>query len=180
MKKLFLLTFLFLNACATTSKIAAADDILEFAIGLQNNDPYKIERHLDREALKRQANFIARDVAIDQVTKQMGNDLKAKLAAVALANLAKPIVDMVTDEALSPENLSYFAQKAGLNQNLKLPSRFKTSLALQYISDTKVCIPDDNTKKCILYFGQYPDGWKLYAIDEDALRARLKSKNYSL
>ena len=71
------------------------------------------------------------DIAIDQATKQMGNDFKAKLAAVAIANLAKPIVDMITDEALSAENLSYFAQKAGLNQNLKLPSRFKTSLAIQ-------------------------------------------------
>ena len=180
MKKLLFIAILFLNSCATTGKIAAADDILEFATGLQNNDSYKIERHLDRESLKRQANFIARDIAIDQATKQMGNDFKAKLAAVAIANLAKPIVDMITDEALSAENLSYFAQKAGLNQNLKLPSRFKTSLAIQYISDTKVCIPDDNTKKCILYFGQYPDAWKLYAIDEAALRARLKAKNYSL
>lgn len=180
MKKLLLLSVLLLSSCATTGKIAAADDILEFAQGLQNNDSVRIERHLDREALKRQANFIARDVALEQISKEMGNDLKAKLAAIAFANLAKPIVDMITDEALSSDNLSYFAQKAGLTQNLKLPSRFKTSLAIQYISETKVCIPDDKTKQCILYFGQYPDAWKLYAIDENALRARLKSKNYSI
>ena len=174
MKKFTILAVLLLSSCATTEKFGAADDILEFASGLQNNNAPMIERHLDRQSLRNQAQSIARDVAYAQISKQMGDGFGAQIAAAAAADLAKPLINTIADEALSTQNLSYFAQKAGLNRNLQLPSRFKAGLALQALDETRVCVPDDDTKKCVLYFGRYPDAWKLYAIDEQALRKRLE------
>jgi hypothetical protein len=175
--KFFAIASLFgFAACATTTKYGAAGDILEFVTGLQNNDVNMINRHIDRQALKNQAIYIARDVAVKAASEKLGKGMGAQIAAIAAADLAKPVIEALADEALSAENLSFFARRAGLNQNIEMPSRFVAQLALQKISDTKVCIPDTKTNRCALYFGQYPDGWKLYAFDDSVLIERLQSK----
>jgi hypothetical protein len=69
--------------------------------------------------------------------------------------------------------LADLARRSGLTPETRLPGRTITAIALKRVPDGRVCAPDPQTKGCLLYFGKYPSGWKLNAIDEVALRARL-------
>lgn len=177
MKKTILLFCIIFSACATTTNYGAADDILAFAKGLRDNNLNLIESHIDKNALKQQAMTIARDIAIKEASKKMGNGFGAQVAAITAVDILKPVIEAAANEALKPENLSFFARRAGLNNNLEMPSRFKASLALTKIEENKVCVKDPSTKNCILYFGNYGNVWKLNGFDEKALRERIKIGN---
>lgn len=174
MKKLFIAAILFLSSCATTTNYGAADDILQFAIGLRDNNIALIENHIDRRALKTQAMQLMRDMAIKETSNKFGNNLAANAAAIATIDLLKPVFEAIANEALKPANLAYFARRAGMQSNLDMPSRFSAALALNKIDDNKVCIKDAKTKNCLLYFSKNTNIWRLSGFDETEFSKVLK------
>lgn len=176
MKIYFVFTgLLLLSSCATATSYSAADDVRALAIGLRDRNYAAIESHIDKRALKAQAMQIARDVAIEEGAKQLGNGLGAQVASIAAVDALKPVIEALADRAIEPDALAYFARQAGVNENLQIPSRFRATLALKSVNDGRVCVVDDKTKRCMLYFGKYENGWRLNGIDETTLRLRIKN-----
>lgn len=177
MKKFVVSIFaLILSSCATTQNFSAANDILALANALLDNNYGEAKRYIDKEALKSQAFGIIRNTIIDKSSKNLGNSLLAQGAAIKGADLLEPVIEALANEVFEAKNLSYFAHKAGLNQNLTTPSKFKAGLALNTVSEGRVCIPDPNTKQCLLYFGKYENVWKLNGFNEIALYNRYEER----
>lgn len=163
-----------LSGCATgpgTSEASA--DVRAFAMALRDRDLAGIESRIDRPALTGQVNGIARTIAADEIAKRTGGGGTGFVLGLFGADLAAPIIEQITRRALEPDVLADLARRAGLTPETRLPGRTVTAFALRSLPDGRVCAPDPGTRGCLLYFGKYPAGWKLNAIDETALRARL-------
>jgi Protein of unknown function (DUF2939) len=177
MKKIIapiMLALAFMSGCATgpgTSE--ASTDVRAFAMALRDRDLAGIESRIDRPALMGQVNGIARSMAANEIAKQTGGGSTGFVLGLFGADLAAPIIEQLTKRALEPDVLADLARRAGLTPETRLPGRTVTALALRSIPDGRVCAPDPQTRGCLLYFGKYRSGWKLNAIDETALRARM-------
>jgi predicted small secreted protein len=171
---LFLVSFLTLTACATGPGASdAAPDVRAFAMALRDRDMAGIESRIDRPALQGQVNGLARALAAEEIAKRTGGGGAGSLLGLFGADLAAPIIERLAARALQPDVLADLSRRAGLTPETRLPGRTVTALALRSVPDGRVCAPDPQTRSCLLYFGKYPSGWKLNAIDETALRARL-------
>lgn len=160
--------------CATgPGPSEAATDVRAFAMALRDRDLAGIESRIDRPALQGQVNGLARAIAAEEIAKRTGGGGTGSLLGLFGADLAGPIIERIASRALQPDVLADLARRAGLTPETRLPGRTVTAIALKSIPDGRVCAPDPQTRGCLLYFGKYPSGWKLNAIDETALRARL-------
>lgn len=177
MKKIAILFgLLALSSCATTQNFSAANDILALINALKSNNYAEAQRYIDKNSLKTQAYGIIRNAMIDKGSEKVGDSLIGKSAIIAGVDLLKPVIEALSDEAFEAKNLSYFTNKAGLNQNFATPSKFKAALALNTVSEGRVCIPDPATKQCLLYFGRYENTWKLNGFNEVALYNKYESR----
>jgi hypothetical protein len=164
--------------CATgPGPSEASADVRAFAMALRDRDLAGIEARIDRPALQGQVNGLARAIASEEIAKRTGGGGTGALLGLFGADLAGPIIERLAKRALEPDVLADIARRAGLTPETRLPGRTITSLALRSVPDGRVCAPDPQTRGCLLYFGKYPSGWKLNAIDETALRARLAPNN---
>jgi hypothetical protein len=163
-----------LAGCATGPGVSeASSDVRAFAMALRDRDMAGIETRIDRPALQNQVNGLARAIAAEEIAKRTGGGGTGSLLGLFGADLAAPIIERLASRALQPDVLADIARRAGLTPETRLPGRTVTALALRSVPDGRVCAPDPQTRGCLLYFGKYPSGWKLNAIDETALRARL-------
>jgi Protein of unknown function (DUF2939) len=161
----------FVSGCATgPGALDASTDVRAFAMALRDRDMAGIEARIDRPALQGQVNGLARALASEEIAKRTGG---SALLGILGADLAAPIIETLARRALEPDVLADLARRAGLTPETRLPGRTVTAIALRSVPDGRVCAPDPQTRSCLLYFGKYPSGWKLNAIDEVALRARL-------
>lgn len=177
MKKFFIIGLvLATSSCATTQNFSAASDILAFVNALRDNNYPEAQRYIDKTSLKNQAFGIIRNALIDKTSQNLGNSLLAQGAAIKGADLLQPFIETLADEAFEAKNLSYFTHKAGLIQNFSSPSKFKAGLALKTVSEGRICIPDPETKQCLLYFGKYENVWKLNGFNEAALYNKYESR----
>ena len=159
------------TGCATDPGASeASNDVRAFAMALRDRNIAGIESRIDRPALQGQVNGIARSIAADEISKRTGG---SALIGMLGADFAAPFIETLARRALEPDMLADIAQRAGLTADRPIPGRMMTAIALRGVGDGRVCAPDPKTRGCLLYFGQYPGGWKLNAIDETALRARL-------
>ena len=174
MKKIFApfaLAITVLSGCATgPGPSEASTDVRAFAMALRDRDMAGIEARIDRPALQGQVNGLARAIASEEIAKRTGG---SALLGILGADLAAPIIEGLARRALEPDVLADLARRSGLTPETRLPGRTITAIALRIVPDGRVCAPDPQTRGCLLYFGKYPSGWKLNAIDEVALRARL-------
>ena len=160
-----------ISGCATgPGPSAAANDVRAFAMALRDRDIAGIESRIDRPALQSQVSGLARAIAGEEIAKRTGG---SALLGILGADLAAPVIDTLARRALEPDVLADIARRSGLTPETRLPGATMTAIALRGLPDGRVCAPDPKTRGCLLYFGQYPSGWKLNAIDETALRSRL-------
>jgi hypothetical protein len=178
MKKIFAglsMAIVCVAGCATTPGPGdASTDVRAFATALRDRHLAGIEARIDRPALQAQANGLARAIAADEISKRTG---ASPLVSMFGADLASPIIEALVRRALEPDMLADMAQRAGLTADKPIPGRMVTAIALRRVPDGRVCAPDPQTRSCLLYFGKYPTGWKLNALDETALRARLSPQS---
>jgi hypothetical protein len=165
---------LVLNGCATApAPLDASSDVRAFVMALRDRDLPGIEARIDRPAVQGQVTGIARAIAASEIAKRTGGGEGGQILGVLGADLANPLLERLSRQALEPAILADLARRAGLTPETVLPSRTATGMGLKRLPDGRVCAPDPQTKACILYFGRYPSGWKLNAMDEAALRGRL-------
>jgi hypothetical protein len=163
-----------MSGCATgPGPSEASTDVRAFAMALRDRDMAGIEARIDRPALQSQVNGLARQIASDEIAKRTGGGGTGAILGLFGADLAAPVIERLAARALQPDVLADIARRAGLTPETRLPGRTITSLALRSVPDGRVCAPDPQTRGCLLYFAKYPSGWKLNAIDETALRARM-------
>ena len=168
------LFFLALSGCATApSPLDASSDVRAFVMALRDRDLPGIEARMDRPALQAQVTGIARAMAANEIARHAGGGEGGQILGVLGADFANPLLERLSKQALEPAILADLARRAGLTPETVLPSRTATGVGLKRLADGRVCAPDPQTKACILYFGRYPSGWKLNAMDEAALRGRL-------
>jgi hypothetical protein len=159
--------------CATTTSYGAADDVRALAVALQTRDLAGIEARINRPMLEAQVGGLARSMASEELARRFGGGAGAQVAGVFAADLAGPLIETFARRALQPDTLADLARKAGITPDARLPGRTVTAIALQKVTDDRVCAPDPQTRGCLLYFGRSPTGWRLDGINETALRARL-------
>ncbi len=165
---------LILSSCATApAPLDASSDVRALVMALRDRDLPGIEARMDRPALQAQVTGIARAIAANEIAKRTGGGEGGQILGVLGADLANPLLERLSRQALEPAILADLARRAGLTPETVLPSRTATSMGLKRLADGRVCAPDPQTKACILYFGRYPSGWRLNALDEAALRGRL-------
>jgi hypothetical protein len=165
---------LVLSSCTTApAPLDASSDVRAFVMALRDRNLPGIEARIDRPALQAQVTGIARAIAANEIAKRTGGGEGGQILGVLGADLANPLLERLSKQALGPAILADLARRAGLTPETVLPSRPATSMGLKRLTDGRVCAPDPQTKACILYFGRYPSGWKLNALDEAALRGRL-------
>lgn len=176
MKKFVPLLFatIVVAGCATNVRHEASGDILALANALRDRNLSEIEAHIDKRALKYQAMQIAREVAIEEGARRMGNSMGAQVAAVAAADLLNPVIEALATRAVEPDALAYFARSAGLSQQTQMPSRTTATFAIKAIDNGRVCVPD-NHAHCVLYFNKFADRWRLAGVDDAVLRAKMRS-----
>ncbi len=168
--------FLALSGCATgPGPLDASSDVRAFVMALRDRDFAGIEARIDRPALQAQVTGIARAIAANEIAKRTGGGEGGQIFGILGADLVNPLLERLSKQALEPAILADLARRAGLTPQTVLPSRGATTLGLKGLDDGRVCASDPQTKVCILYFGRYPSGWKLNALDEAALRGRLAS-----
>jgi hypothetical protein len=165
--------FLVASCASVSDPTGAGADVRALTMALRDRDLATIEARIDRPALQAQVTGIGRAMAADEIAKRAGGGTKGSVLGLLGADLANPIIERVARQALEPAVLADLARRAGLTPQTVLPSRTVTNLGLKKLSDGRVCAPDLKTKVCILYFGRYPSGWKLNALNESALRNRL-------
>lgn len=162
------------SGCATApGPMDASADVRALVMALRDRDLPGIEARIDRPALQAQVTGIARAIAANEIAKRAGGGEGGQILGVLGADLANPLLERVSKQALEPAILADLARRAGLTPQTVVPSRSSTMMGLKRLADGRVCAPDPQTKACILYFGRYPSGWKLNALDEAALRGRL-------
>ncbi|KAF0110370.1 MAG: hypothetical protein FD163_185 [Hyphomonadaceae bacterium] len=176
MKKiaLLLLTFTFAS-CATIARHEASADVLALVNALRDRNLYEIEARIDKNSLKYQALNIAREILIEEASQRIGHGLGGQIAAVAAVDLLNPVIESLAERVVEPDAIAFFARQAGLQQQTAMPSRMETTIAIRPIDNNRVCIPNPQNNRCVLYFNKFPDRWKLVAIDEAELRAKIRA-----
>ncbi|GIU66648.1 DUF2939 domain-containing protein [Candidatus Phycosocius spiralis] len=167
---------LLLGSCASISDpTGAGADVLALTTALRDRDLPAIEARIDRPALKAQITGIVRAMAAKEISERTGGGAAGNVLGLMGADLANPLLENIANQALEPAVLADLARRTGLTPETVLPSRTATALGIKKLADGRVCAPDRKTNVCILFFGRYPTGWKLNAINESAMRARLSA-----
>jgi hypothetical protein len=174
-KTLILIFSLALSSCATISRHDASSDVLALVSALRDGNLYEIEAHIDKNSLKYQAMQIAREILIEEASQRIGHGIGGQIAAVAAVDMLNPVIESLAARAVEPDAIAFFARKAGLRQQTAMPSRIEATIAIRPIDNNRICVPNPQTNRCVLYFNKFPDRWKLVAIDEAELRQKLRA-----
>lgn len=163
-----------LAGCVTPQSLEAADDVHGLAVALQARDAAGIEARIDRVALRAQIVGLARAYLLEQAASREGLGQFAAGAAYAAAEAGNPLLERAADAVLSPRILADIARRAGLTPDRLLPGRNAARVVLRQAGANRVCLPDpQQLTRCFFYFTPGTSGWRLSAIDETTLRAKL-------
>lgn len=176
MKKLILTLLLAgLAGCATIARHEASNDVLALVNALRDRNLYEIEARIDKTSLKYQAMNIAREILIEEASQRIGHGLGGQIAAVAAVDMLNPVIEGLAARVVEPDAIAFFARQIGLSQQTAMPSRVEATIAIRPIDNSRVCVPNPQNNRCVLYFNKFPDRWKLVAIDEAELRAKIRT-----
>lgn len=177
MKKITLIFLtIALASCATIARHEASADVLALVNALRDRNLYEIEARIDKNSLKSQAMQIAREIVIAEASQRIGHGIGGQIAAVAAVDVLNPVIEGLAARVVEPDAIAFFARNAGLNQQTAMPSRMEATIAIRPIDNNRVCVPNPQSNRCVLYFNKFPDNWKLVAIDEAELRANILTR----
>lgn len=154
-----------LAACATTQRYDAAADVHALLVAIRDNDQATFDKHVDREALKRQVE--ARMLA--EARKGGGDEL------AALSSLIAPALAKVASEALiQPRTFRAVAEYYGYGPTTPIPNSLVIGGQLKTIADGQVCATRKKDGPCLLVFTREGDVWKLSGFEGDLSMLRTK------
>ena len=169
MKALVPLLALIAAGCSTTTRIDAAGDVHDLLVAVRDNDSKAFERHIDRNALRRQieGRMVREARASDapQALKSFGIAMSQPGAAIAEAML------------LQPGFLKMAAEHYGYTPDQPVPGRMAIAGSLKHLDDGRVCVTREKAGPCLLYFTEGGGTWRLTGFEGELsdLRAALSA-----
>lgn len=167
MKALAPLLALLVAGCATTTRLDAAGDVHELLLAVRDNDQTAFERHIDRDALRR------------QIEGRLVREANASSAPQALKSLgialAQPGAAIAEAMVLQPGFLKMVAEHYGYTPDQPIPGRMAIASSLRHLDDGRVCVTRDKGGPCLLYFTERLGDWRLSGFEGELsdLRAGL-------
>lgn len=169
MRLLAALIALVAAGCATTARYDAAGDVHALLVAIRDNDARAFERHIDREALKR------------QIESRLVREAHASAAPGALRSLglalAQPAAEIASATMINPRALRLTAEHYGYTPDQPIPGRVAIAGALKYLDNGQVCVTREKSGPCLLTFTQRMGTWRLTSFDGELsdLRAALST-----
>jgi hypothetical protein len=167
MRILFVFMALGMASCATTSRLDAAGDVHDLLVSIRDNDKAAFERHIDRDALKR------------QIEGRMVRETRTSLASDGLKALgyamAQPAAEMASAVLIQPRALRLAAEHYGYTPDQPIPGRVAIAGSLKHLDDGRVCVTRKKDGPCLLTFTEHSGTWKLTGFEGELkdLRAGL-------
>lgn len=148
---------LLLSACATVERYDAAADVHRLLVAIRDNDRQTFDRHVDRQALKRQleARLIDETRGAPRVLQGLG------------ITLAEPLSSLAGDVLVQPRVFRWVAEYYGYRRTDPIPSAVAISPALRPIGGGRVCAIAKSRGPCILIFTRVDGVWKLTGFEGD-------------
>lgn len=167
MKVLLPLLALVVAGCATTTRIDAAGDVHDLLVAVRDNDKKAFERHIDRDALRRQ-------IEGRLVREAHSSDAPQALKSFGIA-LAQPGAAIAEAMLLQPSFLKMAAEQYGYTPDQPVPGRMAIAGSLKHLDDGRVCVTRRKDGPCLLYFSQSGGTWRLSGFEGELsdLRAAL-------
>lgn len=155
--------------CATTTRFDAAGDVHDLLVAIRDNDKAAFERHIDRDALKRQ-------IEGRMVREARGSGAPDGLKALGYA-LAQPAAEMASAMLIQPRSLRLVAEHYGYTPDQPIPGRVAITSALRDLGDRRVCVTRTKDGPCLLTFTERGGNWKLTSFEGELkdLRAGLSA-----
>ncbi len=159
---IILLLALGLSACATASRLSAANDVHALLVAIRDNDRAGFEAHVDRDGLKRE--LVAR-------LAEQGNS--SPLGTLAAA-LAPGLADIAGEALINPKVFRKVAEYYGYKADSPIPNTVAIAGSLRAMPDGRVCATKSKKGPCMLIFSQSPSGWRLSGFQGDISMLRIK------
>jgi hypothetical protein len=169
MKVLVSLLALLVAGCATTARYDAAGDVHDLLVAVRDNDRKAFERHIDRDALRR------------QIESRMVREANASATHPALKSLgialAQPGAAVAEAVLLQPRVLRMAAEHYGYTPDQPIPGRVTIAGSLKYLDDGRVCATREKGGECLLTFTHGGGTWRLTGFEGELsdLRAALST-----
>jgi len=154
-----------LTACATASRISAANDVHALLVSIRDNDRQAFEAHVDRASLQREIE----GRLVDQARKSR-NDGLGVLGAI----LAPSLAQIAGDAVIQPKVFRQVAEYYGYKPSAPLPNAFAIAGALKTLPDGRVCATKSRNGPCLLMFTRTGGVWRLSGFEGDMSMLRIK------
>lgn len=160
------LVALILASCATVQRYDAAQDVHALLVAIRDNDRASFDRHVDRQALKRQLE----GRLIDET---QGSGAPGLLQGLGVT-LAEPISELAGELLIQPRVFRWVAEHYGYRRSDPIPGPAAISPALRPVGGGRVCAVAASGGPCVLVFTRLDGVWKLTGFEGDIsmLRAR--------
>ncbi|HYG26581.1 MAG TPA: DUF2939 domain-containing protein [Caulobacteraceae bacterium] len=167
MKALAPLIALLAAGCATTTRLDAAGDVHDLLVSIRDNDRKAFERHVDRDALKRQ-------IEGRMVRETRSSPAPEGLKALGYA-FAQPAAEMASAMLIQPHALRLAAEHYGYTPDQPIPGRLAIAGSLKDLGERQVCVTRTKGGPCLLTFTERGGNWKLTSFEGELkdLRAGL-------
>ncbi|HEX5776803.1 MAG TPA: DUF2939 domain-containing protein [Caulobacteraceae bacterium] len=167
MKALAPLLALLIAGCSTTTRLDAAGDVHDLLVAVRDNDRAAFERHIDRNALRRQ-------IEARMVREARSSTAPGALRSIGIA-LAQPGAAMTEAMLLQPRVLRMTAEHYGYTPDQPIPGRIAIAGSLKNLDDGRVCATRTKGGECLLIFTQRNGTWRLTGFEGELsdLRAAL-------
>ena len=150
MKVLAPLLALLIAGCSTTARFDAAGDVHDLLVAVRDNDRAAFERHIDRDALRRQ---------IESRMVREARDSPGALRSIGIA-LAQPGAAMAEAMLLQPRVLRMAAEHSGYTPDQPIPGRSAIAGSLKHLDDGRVCATRTKGGECLLVFTERNGTWR--------------------
>ncbi|MET3526682.1 DUF2939 domain-containing protein [Phenylobacterium koreense] len=162
---LFAFAVFALAACATTQRYDAAADVHALLVSIRDNDKATFDKHVDREALKRQVE--SRMLA--EARKTGGDELAALGALIAPA-----LAEAASETLIQPRTFRAVAEYYGYGPSTPIPNSLVIGGQLKTVGEGQVCAPRKKNGPCLLTFTREDGVWRLSSFDGDLSMLRTK------
>lgn len=154
-----------LAACATTQRIAAANDVHTLLIAIRDDDRAAFDAHVDKPALQQEL-----ETRILERTQAPASDDAVKALG---ALLARPMAQLAGDALLRPNVFRAVAEYYGYKPGTPIPNQLEIAGALRALPDGRVCAAKGRGGPCLISFADEGGVWKLVSFDGDIKQLRL-------
>ena len=167
MKVLAPLLALLIAGCSATTRLDAAGDVHDLLVSVRDNDQKAFERHIDRDALRRQ---------IEARMVREARSSPGALRSIGIA-LAQPGAAMAETMLLQPRVLRMAAEHYGYTPDQPIPGRVAIAGSLKRLDDGRVCATRTKGGECLLTFTERNGTWRLTGFEGELsdLRAALST-----